>query len=109
MIAASRQIFAFSRDGALPFSRFLYCINSSTRTPVRCVGFGAFMAGLFGLLAFAGPAASGAIFSLGVVAQYLAYLVPISSRFLFKNDFIPGPFNLGVLVRPFSPLILIIG
>ena len=98
MIASSRQTFAFSRDGALPGSKYLYRINSITGTPVNCVWFGAFVGYLLGLLAFAGQAAIGAIFSLGVAAQYTAYTIPIASRFIFKNDFKPGPFSLGILV-----------
>ena len=35
LLAASRQTFAFSRDGALPFSRYLYRMNSYTQTPVN--------------------------------------------------------------------------
>ena len=37
VLAASRQTFAFSRDGALPFSRWLYRMNSFTKTPVNTV------------------------------------------------------------------------
>jgi amino acid transporter len=36
---ASRQSFAFARDGALPFSKFLYKVDSRTGTPVRTVWF----------------------------------------------------------------------
>jgi amino acid transporter len=32
---ASRQAFAFARDGALPFSKYLYHVNKKTQTPVR--------------------------------------------------------------------------
>lgn len=37
VLAASRQTFAFSRDGALPFSGLLYRINKRTKTPVNTV------------------------------------------------------------------------
>ena len=37
VLAASRQTFAFSRDGALPFSGWLYRMNSYTGTPVNTV------------------------------------------------------------------------
>ncbi|KAF9505501.1 hypothetical protein BS47DRAFT_1400339 [Hydnum rufescens UP504] len=62
LLAVSGQPFAFSRDGALPFSRYLYSMNSYTGTLVNTT-----CAVQLGLLAFAGPAATGAIFSVSVV------------------------------------------
>ncbi|GBE87110.1 Uncharacterized amino-acid permease [Sparassis crispa] len=100
VLAASRQSFAFSRDGALPFSSVLYRMNSFTGTPVNTVWFSCICAGLLGLLAFAGSVAINAIFSLSVVALYVAYAIPIAARFLGDNDFKPGPFNLGRFSAP---------
>ncbi|OCH88533.1 hypothetical protein OBBRIDRAFT_795157 [Obba rivulosa] len=57
-------------------------MSPRTRTPVNCVWASAFVAALLGLLAFAGGAASSAIFSLAIMGQYVAYSIPISSRFL---------------------------
>ena len=95
VLAASRQSFAFSRDGALPFSSWLYRMNSFTGTPVNTVLFTCISSLLLGLLAFAGDAAINAVFSLSVVALYVAYAIPIAARFLGNNDFRPGPFSLG--------------
>jgi len=95
VLAASRQSFAFSRDGALPFSSWLYRMNAFTGTPVNTVYFTCGCALLLGLLVFAGAAAINAIFSLSVVALYVAYAIPIAARFLGENDFQPGPFSLG--------------
>ncbi|CAL1708623.1 unnamed protein product [Somion occarium] len=102
MTACSRQVFAFSRDGALPGSSYLYRINKHTGTPVNCVCFAACLASLLGLLVFAGPIATSALFSLGVTGQYIAYIIPISSRFLGGEKWTPGPFNLGVMGRPIA-------
>ncbi|KAF8330575.1 amino acid/polyamine transporter I [Cantharellus anzutake] len=98
LLASSRQTFAFSRDGALPFSRYLYRMNSFTGTPVNTVWFSGIGAALLGLLSFAGPAAISAIFSISVMGLYIAYSVPIMCRFAFRgsaNRFEPGPFYLG--------------
>jgi len=95
VLAASRQSFAFSRDGALPGSSWLYRMNGYTKTPVNTVFFTCGFSLLLGLLAFAGAQAIGAIFSLSVVALYVAYSIPIAARFLGQNDFVPGPFTLG--------------
>jgi amino acid transporter len=65
---------------------------------MNAVIFAAVIALLLGLLAFAGPQAINAIFSLCVVAGYIAYATPMIARFAFKNDFRPGPFSLGRLV-----------
>ncbi|KAJ7578716.1 amino acid/polyamine transporter I [Mycena floridula] len=100
LTVSSRQNFALSRDGVLPFSRLLYRINKFSGTPVNCVWLSATLAALLGLLAFAGPAAIGAIFTIGIVAQYLSDSIPIAARFLGKNDYKPGPFNLGAFGRP---------
>lgn len=61
---------------------------------------------LLALLAFAGAAAIGAVFSLAVVGQYVAYCIPISARFLGGQKFTPGPFYLGRFVRDYVVCIL---
>jgi amino acid transporter len=99
MLAASRQTFAFARDSALPFSNWLYRMNSYTKTPINTVWFDAILAMIMGLLVFAGPAAISGVFSLGIVALYLAYSIPITVRFTGGQPFKPGPFNLGFFVR----------
>lgn len=73
-------------------------MNKYTQTPVNTVFFVALLSLLLGLLAFAGPQAINAIFSLSIVALYVAYAIPIVARFAFDNDFKPGPFNLGIFV-----------
>ena len=54
LIAGSRQVFAFSRDQALPLSSWLYNINPHTQTPVHAVILIAALTILLGLLSFAG-------------------------------------------------------
>src|SRR5882757_6964530 len=98
LLVGSRQTFAFSRDGALPLSRYLYWINLYTKTPVNTVWFGAVLALAVGLLAFVGSQAIDAVFTIAITASYISYITPITTRFVFKNNFKPGPFNLGRLV-----------
>ncbi|KAF8892309.1 APC amino acid permease [Gymnopilus junonius] len=102
LTASSRQVFAFSRDGGLPLSTVLYKINERTHAPTRCVWFTATVAGLLGLLAFAGSNAIGAVFTLAVVCQYIVYSIPISARFLGGQEVKPGPFELGKLSLPIA-------
>ncbi|PBK99470.1 amino acid transporter [Armillaria gallica] len=100
LTACSRQIFAFSRDGGLPFSRWLYFVHPHSHTPVHCVWAVVFISLLLGLLGFAGNVAIGAIFSLVVTGQYIAYSIPISARYLGGKKIKPGPFSLGKLSLP---------
>ncbi|KAI0310735.1 amino acid transporter [Amylostereum chailletii] len=102
MLAASRQSFAFSRDGALPFSSYLYRMNSYTKTPVNTVWFTAIAALLLGCLAFAGSQATNAVFAISVTGLYVAYAIPIAARWIWRkeNNFKPGPFSLGVFSFP---------
>jgi len=100
LLAASRQSFAFARDGALPFSGWLYRMNKYTKTPVNTVWFVAVLSLLLGLLVFAGTQAINAVFAISVVGLYIAYSIPIAARFVFKNDFKPGPFTLGRMGLP---------
>ncbi|KAK0184573.1 amino acid/polyamine transporter I [Armillaria mellea] len=100
VIASSRQVFAFSRDGALPLSSLFYIINPYTGTPVNAVCMCVFIAGLLGLLSFAGSAATGAIFTMSVFCPYLCYSTPIIARFFGGQSFTPGPFSLGKASGP---------
>ena len=103
VLAASRSAFAFARDGTLPLSKLLYRINPYTGTPVNTVWFDCALALLVGLLALLGPGAISAVFTLAVTASYVEIITPIVSRFVFDNNFKPGPFSLGVWVSA-SPI-----
>ena len=89
---------------ALPFSGWLYRINSYTGTPINSVWYDAILAIAMGLLVFAGDQAINAAFALSVTGLYIAYAIPIICRFWGENDFRPGPFYLGSLVSQGSTL-----
>lgn len=97
MLAASRQSFAFARDGALPFSGVLYRINKFTKTPVNTVWFCAAGSISLGALVFAGTQAINAVFSISITAQYVAFSIPIAVRWIWRkeNGWTPGVFSLG--------------
>lgn len=104
LLVGSRQTFAFARDGALPFSRYLYRINGYTKTPVNTVWFDTVFVLVVGLLAFVSTEAINAVFTIGLTASYVSYITPITTRFAFKNDFKPGPFHLGKLSFPVAAI-----
>ncbi|RMZ81788.1 hypothetical protein DV738_g2041, partial [Chaetothyriales sp. CBS 135597] len=102
LVAASRQSWAFSRDGALPFSKFFRPISKTfgyipLRTTLGC----ALVAMILGLLCLIGPAAAQALFSLAVAGNNLAWGVPIFARLVWGQDkFSPGPFYTGRFSAP---------
>lgn len=61
LLPASRQAFAFARDGALPFSKYFYHVDKRSGTPVRTVWLVVFCSMPLGLLAFADPVDQAAI------------------------------------------------
>ncbi|EXJ93141.1 hypothetical protein A1O3_01698 [Capronia epimyces CBS 606.96] len=102
VISASRQVWAFSRDGALPLSRYIKRVGRN-QVPVFAVWTSAFLAGLMGLLVLINAAASSALFSLLVAGCYTAYCVPVFSRLAWGNaKFAPGPFHTGVWSKPIA-------
>jgi amino acid transporter len=93
-VASSRVVYAYSRDGALPGSRWLKIVNHRTRTPLNAVWFVVAIGALLGLLMFASPIAIGAVFSIGAIAQYTAFIFPVALKlFVVGDKFRPGTFN----------------
>lgn len=97
IVAASRQTWAFSRDGALPFSSFFRPISQRFGyIPLRAIWGCALLAAVLGLLSLIAPAAAQALFSLGVAGNNLAWGVPIFARVWWgQRKFKPGPFYTG--------------
>jgi amino acid transporter len=95
--ANSRMIYAFSRDGALPGSKYWHKINKRTRTPTNSVWLGVGLSAIFGLLSIYQKAGvSTAFFALTgicVIGLYIAYGIPIFLR-LTNPNFKVGPWNL---------------
>lgn len=97
LVAASRQTWAFSRDGALPFSSFFRPISKRMGyIPLRTIWGCVFLAAVLGLLCLIAPAAAAALFSLAVAGNNLAWGLPIFCRVIWgQHKFVPGPFYTG--------------
>jgi amino acid transporter len=104
VVAASRQSWAFSRDGALPFSSFFRHVSKRIRyQPVRMVWGVVAAAITIGLLCLVNAAASNALFSLAVAGNDLAWLMPILCRLVWGEvRFHPGVFYTGRLSKPIA-------
>lgn len=101
MVAASRVCFSYARDGCFPLSFIMAHVNSKTQTPVNAVWFNAIIGTLLLFLIFAGEIAIGAIFSVGAIASYVAFTIPIAIKvFVVRGRFNPGPWNLGKYSGP---------
>jgi amino acid permease (GABA permease) len=99
--ANSRMIYAFSRDGAMPFSDFWHHVSKRAHVPVRSAWFGAVGAFLLALPYLYNLTAYAAVTSIAVIGLYIAYLTPVFLRRINPTAFVPGPWVLG----RFGPLI----
>ncbi|WLF77325.1 hypothetical protein PVL30_001037 [Lodderomyces elongisporus] len=98
-IALSRQIWSFARDDGLPIVyKWVKYVNPQVKVPIRATVFAGIMSLILGLLVLInGSAGSGALFSLGICSNSLAFLTPVVLILLpyGRRLFVPGPFHLG--------------
>jgi len=93
--ANSRMIYAFSRDGAIPGSKFWHHINPRTRTPTRSIYFAVVFAFILAIPSLWSSVAYGAVISIAVIGLYIAYVIPTLLRRLAGKSFQAGPWHLG--------------
>lgn len=103
----TRQIFAFSRDGAMPGSRWWHSVSLRTRTPVKAVWLAVACSLALVVPGWWSHTAFTAIVSVNVVGLFLAYAVPIFLRLRLGDAFQPGPWHLGRWGRPIGWLAVI--
>jgi amino acid transporter len=111
MTSASRMMYAFSRDGAVPGWRIWSKVNER-RIPFNAVMAVAFVAFLITLPALKGnkdgvTVAFTAVVSIGVIGLYLAYVIPIFLRWRMHDKFVPGPWTLGSKYKWMAPVAII--
>jgi amino acid transporter len=100
--SASRMMFAFSRDGAIPGHRFWRRLNSQ-RVPVYSIWAIAILAFLLAFPAYfskgigvgAGYIAYAAVTSIATIGLYIAYGIPIWLRLRQGDAWEAGEWNLG--------------
>ncbi|MGW7522988.1 amino acid permease [Streptomyces sp. NPDC054783] len=93
--ANSRMIYAFSRDGALPFSKVWHKLNPATRTPTNAVWLAAGGAFGLGLPYLWNTTAYEAVTSIATIGLYIAYVIPTYLRLRQGGRFERGPWHLG--------------
>ncbi|XP_042482727.1 amino-acid permease BAT1 homolog [Macadamia integrifolia] len=91
----SRMAYAFSRDGAMPFSSLWHKVNKH-EVPINAVWLSAFISFCMALTSLGSTVAFQAMVSIATIGLYIAYALPILFRVtLARKTFVPGPFNLG--------------
>ncbi|KAI0818650.1 amino acid/polyamine transporter I [Irpex lacteus] len=98
VVDASRVVFAFARDNALPGSRWWKQMNRFTQTPVNAVWLVVTCAGICGVLGFSDTA-------LSSLAGCLSVCIPHTLHLFSENHFgteqaRTGPFSLGKWYLP---------
>ena len=105
--ANSRMIYAFSRDGALPASRFWHRINKRTRTPTNAIWLASAGAFVLGLPYLWNQTAYAAVTSVAVIGLYIAYVLPTILRLRQGDGFARGPWHLGRWSRPIGVIAVV--
>jgi amino acid transporter len=106
--AASRMLFAFSRDRATPGWRIWSKLNR-THVPANGVILIAFLAFLLALPAWSSQTAFVyvAITSVATIGLYLAYILPVYLRLRAGDSFVPGPWTLGRWYKPLNIIAIV--
>ena len=101
----SRMIYAFSRDGAVPYSNLWHHLDRG-RTPRNAIILAAVAAFVLAIPTVFNFAAYVAITSIAVIGLYISYVLPILLRLMAK-DFKTGPWHLGAWSRPIGIIAVI--
>ena len=106
MTSASRMVFAFARDGGLPFAPFWAKISPRFKTPAHAI-WGLAIVALFLALSFG---LYSAVVSMAVIALYISYGLPILCRLIAHargTDRTRGPWNLGRFSHPVAVIAIL--
>jgi amino acid transporter len=107
--ANSRMIYAFSRDGALPGSKWWHTVNKRTRTPTNGIWLAVVLAWLLVAPAYwrGSVVAYFAVTSIAVIGLYIAYVIPTFLRLRAGDSFTPGRWNLGKWSKPIGTVAVV--
>ena len=106
--SASRMLFAFSRDRAVPGSRTWSKLNKRY-VPANAVMLICFLAFVLAAPAWSGDAffVYAAVTSVATIGLYVAYILPVYLRLRAGDKFDPGPWSLGRWHKPINVIAII--
>jgi amino acid transporter len=101
--AASRMLFAFSRDRAVPGHRTWSHLNKN-HVPSNAVMLIVFLAFLLAVPAWSGNTlfVYAAVTSVATIGLYVAYILPVILRYRMGDKFEAGPWSLGRWHKPIN-------
>lgn len=94
--AVSRSVWAFARDGGIPWSKLWRRVNKKLDVPLNAMMLGMAVEIALGLIYFGSTAAFNAFSGVGVITLTVSYACPIAvSFFAGRKQIKAGDFNLG--------------
>ncbi|KAH7099654.1 APC amino acid permease [Auriculariales sp. MPI-PUGE-AT-0066] len=98
----SRMMYAFSRDGALPGSKFFHRVDEKRKSPIRTVWLACTLSFILALPSLGNSVAFAAATSIATIGLYVSYGIPILLRVIYSKKFEKGPWHLGAFSIPIS-------
>ncbi|KAI8645218.1 amino acid/polyamine transporter I [Parasitella parasitica] len=103
ILAAGNFMWSLSRDGVLPYSKFLYKISGDRSIPINCLLVQLVICILVILPSFGSVVYWQAIMSAAVISINVSYGLPLLCRLIWvRNDMPKGPFHLGKFGLPLN-------
>ncbi|KAF9114593.1 hypothetical protein BGX27_010349 [Mortierella sp. AM989] len=97
----SRMLYAFARDGGLPFSPYWTVLNKRTQMPLRLVWLSVVVVIILALPALGSTATLSAISGISIIGFTVSYAIPILLRITVGSSiFVQREFNLGRYSKP---------
>ncbi|KAG0212189.1 hypothetical protein BGX28_006735 [Mortierella sp. GBA30] len=99
--ANSRMLYAFARDGGLPFSPYWTVLNKRTQMPLRLVWLSVVVIIILALPSLGSTATLSAISGISIIGFTTSYAIPILLRITIgSSTFVQREFNLGRYSKP---------
>jgi amino acid transporter len=96
MTVTTRIVFAMSRDGAFPGSKYIYGVYGDSKLPLKSILFVFVIDSLLVLLPLISDTTFSAITQISTIGYSISYAIPIILRVtVSRNTFVQGPWNLG--------------
>ncbi|KAI8981766.1 amino acid/polyamine transporter I [Mycotypha africana] len=95
VVGSSRQTYAFARDGAMPFSKWLAKLTDD-KVPANAVWFNIIFSAILGIPYMFSEVAFETIVSINTIAASISYFIPIYLRItMARGRFEKGPYDMG--------------
>ncbi|KAI8356178.1 amino acid/polyamine transporter I [Blakeslea trispora] len=100
IVGSSRQTYAFARDGAMPFSKWLMKLTKY-KVPANAVWFNIIFSAILGIPYLFSDVAFETIVSVNTISASISYFIPIWLRItMARKRFQKGPFHMGTFSIP---------